>query len=60
MTEFLVWWALASIVVGLFIGAIIKVADDYREPITEDDIKALREEADRVVRLGDQHPWTRP
>lgn len=47
-----IWTAL-----GFVVWAFIKAGGDYRRPITEADIKTLADEADRVVRLGDQHPW---
>jgi hypothetical protein len=48
----LVVWTLLGFVAWSF----LTVGHEYREPITEDEIRKLRREADRVVLMGDQWP----
>jgi hypothetical protein len=52
---FIIWTAL-----GFVIWVFLTAGADYRRPVSEADIKALADEADRVVRLGDQHPVLKP
>lgn len=49
-----------AVLLGIYAFALLFVIGAFRAARRADEatLKELADEADRVVRLGDQHPWT--